>query len=92
MTAECSSAWFQIDGYLSTRCVSSINHETDNFMRDELYFVTLQTGEAVEINLSDLYINGNDDSPAMVWIGLQGNVHHVFHLHPKHWTIAHEYR
>ena len=70
-TAKCSSATFKLDGYYDERCLDTSLHEQFNFVHEEVRTLALQTRTSIEINLADLYLNGWEDSPAMIWIALQ---------------------
>ena len=47
-------------------------------------YLTVSAGNSYEVLLEDLYVNGYEDSPAMIWLSLEGNFH-VF-------VIVHIYR
>ena len=69
--ADCSSALFG-SSVLVARCQEGARHYEYSFYNDVQESILMTEGMASEIILTNLYKNSGSDSPAMVWISLEG--------------------
>lgn len=67
----CSSAKFNTSVF-AARCVPTKDSQEHNFYRERQLSLPLYEGGTSEIILSNLYVQGRNDSPSIVWIKIQG--------------------
>lgn len=68
--AKCSSATFSFN-HTTINCSATSYHYAYNFLFLQQYHLSSNESVASYITLDNLYVNGQTDSPAMVWISLQ---------------------